>query len=184
MRLPRSQGARSVPGAREDDPSRHAVRVLRKPGACSPPSLCEDDSSHGVVRSPPEHARAAPLLLAKTTRHPTRDDPGSHGNKTRRTVSRANSTTPPFKAPTMSRIDSQDLRVALSCGHGNPVPRDRFTIAPHEVFTQDRPGSPATPYRRRKPESCQFQRYIYIYIYVACCRRPTGRGKTTIPRRF
>eukprot|EP00904_Undaria_pinnatifida_P012364 jgi/Undpi1/8258/HiC_scaffold_25.g10728.m1 len=54
----------------------------------------EDYASRIIVRLPP-----APGTLG---------DPGSHGNDTRRTISRAKSTTPPFKAPTTSRSDAQD----------------------------------------------------------------------------
>ena len=72
----------------------------------------EDYASRIIVRLPP-----APGTLG---------DPGSHGNDTRRTISRAKSTTPPFKAPTTSRSDAQDVRIVLRCGYGHPGRRDRY----------------------------------------------------------
>jgi len=79
------------------------------PGMLVAPVSGEDDGMIAAVASPPR----APGVLGT---------PGPRVNDTSRHFSRASSPTSSFKATTMSRSDSQDVRVALRCGYGNPGP--------------------------------------------------------------
>ena len=143
---PREPGARGYSGPLEDDSSRNAVRVPRKPGAYSAPSLREDGTDHNVVPSPPESGKHCALGLREDVasrnivRLPpapgTLGDPCPRDVDTRRTLSRAKSTSLPLTAFTTPRSDSQDVRIVLRCGYGNPGARDRCGRSARDVHAR------------------------------------------------
>ena len=130
--LPPEPGVQSTPSPREDGHVAATVGSLPpEPGVHSTPSPREDDRSGATVAPfPPnrgEHIAPSPLEDGRpsaTEATPQRDPNGQSAlglcvdNICHKTSS-APSATSPFEAPTASRSDSQDVRVALRCGYGN-----------------------------------------------------------------
>ena len=130
--LPLRLGVQSTPSPREG--GRVAATVDSsppEPGVRSTPSPREVDRTGATVGPfPPnqgEHIIPGPREDGRpsaTEASPQRDpnEQNAHGlrvDNTCRKNSRAPSTTSSFEAPTASRSDSQDVRVALRCGYGN-----------------------------------------------------------------
>ena len=108
--LPPAPGICTVPGPREYGRLSAAVGSSPPaPGMLAAPGLRDDDRMTTAVASPP----LAPGVQSTL---------GPRLNDTSRNFPRAPSPTSSFEAPTKSRSDSQNVRVALRCGYRNTGP--------------------------------------------------------------